>query len=83
MVHGLDQADTDECGGRTTLVELFPQPNTEKGVRNLNVQVGRRYLTWHNEDPGQERDDGTHVDLVALRALMLDALEGVLKGRMC
>jgi hypothetical protein len=43
MVHGLDQADTDECGGRTALIELFPHPNSEKGIRNMNMQVREWY----------------------------------------
>ena len=39
MTHGIHQADTDECGGRTALIEMFPLPNAEKGVRNMNVEV--------------------------------------------
>ena len=83
MVHGLDQADTDECGGRTSLIELFPLPNEEKGVRNMNVQVGRNYLTWHNEDASKETDVGTLVDLAAIRELVRGAVEALLAARKC
>jgi hypothetical protein len=83
MVHGLDQADTDECGGRTSLIELFPLPNAEKGIRNMNVQVGRNYLTWHNEDAGQETDAGTLVDLAAIRELVRGAVVTLLADRRC
>ena len=39
MTHGIHMADTDECGGHTALIEMFPQMNTEKGVKNMNIQV--------------------------------------------
>lgn len=83
MVHGLDQADTDECGGRTSIIELFPEPNAEKGIRNMNVQVGRNYLTWHNQDAGKETETGTIVDLVAIREVVRSAVSSSLQGRKC
>ena len=81
MVHGLDQAATDECGGPTALVELFPLPNSEKGVRNMNVQVGRTYYTWHNEDGSKETSGGTVVDLTAVAAIVRGAIVTILEGR--
>ena len=30
MTHGIHQADTDECGGNLTIIEMFPKPNEEK-----------------------------------------------------
>ena len=83
MVHGLDQADTDECGGRTSIIELFPKPNEEKGIRNMNVQVGRNYLTWHNDDSSREVGTGTVVDLDAIRQLVRRAVGLSLEGRKC
>ena len=129
MVHGLDQADTDECGGKTAIIEMFPQPNEEKGIRNMNVQVGllffrgqrerrlvgpcsrsgqagqshtslaferrspiriifstqvgRNYLTWHNEDASRERGDGTDVNLDQVKALVQQAVRGLLSARKC
>lgn len=81
LVHGLDLADADECGGSTGVLEMFPQPNTEKGIRNMNVQVGRNYWTWHNEDPGRETGSGTLVDKEAIRGIVAGALGTIIGQR--
>ena len=39
MTHGIHMAPADECGGGAVVIELFPNGNSEKGVRNMNVQV--------------------------------------------
>lgn len=83
LVHGLDQADTDECGGRTALIEMFPNQNDEKGIRNMNTQVGRHYVRWANPDPGAERDDGTVVDLNSIKGVLREAIKTVLDSRNC
>jgi hypothetical protein len=45
--------------------------------------VGRNYLTWHNDDAGREREDGTDVNLEQLRELVAKAVRDVLSGRKC
>ena len=77
------QAPKDECGGRTAIIELFPAPNSEKGIRNMNVQVGRVYHTWHNEDTSKETQSGTIVDLVAVGAIVRSAVAALLAERAC
>lgn len=81
LVHGLDLADADECGGPTGVCELFPKDRTEKGIRNMVVQVGKRYWTWQNTDANAETDAGTVVSYNQLASKMTAILSEVLRAR--
>ena len=84
MTHGIHMADTDECGGGTAVVELFPATHAEKGIRNMVVGVGRRYFSWTNGDPSRESEGkGTTVDVAAVVSVLTDAASFVLSGRAC
>ena len=40
MTHAVNMAPRDACGGVPAVVELFPEGNLQRGVRNLVVQLG-------------------------------------------
>ena len=58
MAHSMLMAATDECGGGTAVIELFPLGQHQQGIRNMNVLVsallhiaGREFLhlgMWHD-----------------------------------